>query len=112
MSASIWATPLVKLSPLLSIIFLCASGFETRKLAGDIASIICCTAKRIFCFALGGTCTASASAIKNRAFSRYAAALNEYNVVDCHSAAENRLSAIEGNFDAEKSVHKVDNCAT
>jgi hypothetical protein len=50
MSASMFCKPLVRLSPLVSMSFFCwASGFVARKLAGDMASTICCTANRIFC---------------------------------------------------------------
>ncbi len=70
MSASMLDRPLVRLSPLVSISFCCASGLVARKLAGDIAWTICCTAKRIFWCSRGAASTASASAVRNSALSR------------------------------------------
>ncbi len=70
MSASISAMPLARLSPLDSTSFFCASGLVTRKLDGDMASMVCWIAKRMRCLTLGAALTESAIAIMKRALSR------------------------------------------
>ncbi len=52
-----------------------ASGFSARKLLGAMASIHCCTEKRMRALVLASPSTASASFISVREFSRYICAV-------------------------------------
>src|SRR5471032_358066 len=106
MSASILARPLVRLSPLVSISFCCASGLVARKLAGDMASMICCTAKRIFCFCWDEVSTVSTMAFRNLALSRYDAALNDDMGLPCQADEVKRRSATSGDLPDKNSCHK------
>ena len=62
--------PLVRLSPLDANIFSCASGLVAKKFKGDIASIVCWVAKRIFLRVLASTSAASTKAFINFEFNR------------------------------------------